>query len=186
MTHRRSTGFTLIEVLIALLVIALGVGALLGTLTSSADTVAQLRDKSVAEWLALNRISEVRLSSARPGVGVSTGTVDNYAGGRWSWQQTVTDPGMAGILRVEVKVAPLTAAASVASSSTQPGNATQASSSFPALATAYGFIGTAVAPPTGVDPDWSLAAAAAGGGAGGGTTGGANGGGGSTGGTTKP
>ncbi|HXC60499.1 MAG TPA: type II secretion system minor pseudopilin GspI [Steroidobacteraceae bacterium] len=184
MTHRPSSGFTLIEVLIALLVIALGVGALLGTLTSSADTVAALRDKSIAEWLALNRISEVRLSATRPGVGVSSGTVDNYAGGRWSWQQSVSDPGMAGILRVEVKVAPMTAATAATMQTT---DATRASSDFPALATAYGFLGTSVAAPTGVDPDWSLAAAATGGGTGtGGTTGTGSTSGGSTGGGGPP
>src|SRR5690349_694907 len=102
MTHP-ARGFTLIEVLIALLVIALGVGALLATLTSSADTVARLREKSLAEWIALNRISEVRLSNSRPVPGVTTGTLEKFADESWTWRQSVTDPGIAGILRVEVQ-----------------------------------------------------------------------------------
>jgi general secretion pathway protein I len=173
MKHRLSRGFTLIEVLIALLVIALGVGALLSTLTSSADTVGRLREKSLAEWVALNRISEVRLSKTRPGVGVTSGTLDKFAEGRWTWRQTVTDPGIAGILRVEVQVMRQPATGGNTEPATPSSPTSEATGKFPALATAYGFLGTSVAPATGVDPDWSLAAAAAGAGPG-------------TGGTPKP
>jgi len=187
MTDRPARGFTLIEVLIALLVIALGVGALLSTLTSSADTVARLRDKSLAEWVALNRLSELRLSNSRPGVGVTTGTLDDFADGRWGWKQTITDPGIAGILRVDVQVMHR-----AVTGTSEPA----AQDEFPALATAYGFLGAAVAPATGVDPDWSLAAAGTGGGPGTGApgSGGApgngdaprNGGGGNPGGAPNP
>jgi general secretion pathway protein I len=172
MRHSLPRGFTLIEVLIALLVIALGVGALLATLTSSADTVSRLREKSLAEWVALNRISEVRLSNSRPGVGVTTGTLDNFADGRWGWRQTITDPGMAGILRVEVQVMHrAVTGAGESSSATSSG----ADDKFPALATAYGFLGTAVTPASGIDPDWGIAGAGGGGGPGtGGTNGGPN------------
>lgn len=145
-------GFTLIEVLIALFVIALGMGALLTTLTSSADATAHLREKSLAEWIALNHISEVRLANRRPSTGTTTGTVD-YAGRKWRWQQTVNDPGIAGILRIDVLVAPQTEAATVDA---------DPKATFPALGRAIGFLGTAVAPALGNLPDWSLSAAPAG------------------------
>jgi general secretion pathway protein I len=149
----KSRGFTLIEVMIAMFVIALGVGALLTTLTSSADAAAHLREKSLAEWIALNRVSEVRLSNARPASGTTSGTVD-YAGRTWRWQQTVNDPGIAGILRLDVMVAPQ-------ASSEQPSAAAGEDNGFPALGRAIGFIGTAVAPSLGNIPDWSTEAAPA-------------------------
>lgn len=155
---RTRGGFTLVEVLIALLVVALGIGALLSTLVSSADAIGRLRDKSLAEWIALNRISEVRLGTRRPQVGVSTGTIE-YAGQNWNWRQTVSDPGVAGMLRLDV---------AVTLAGTEAGEAGR----FPAIATAYGFIGTAVGRATGIDPDWSLAAAARTPGSGSGTGGG--------------
>jgi general secretion pathway protein I len=155
-----SGGFTLIEVMIAMFVIALGVGALLATLTSSADAAAHLREKSLAEWIALNRVSEVRLGNTRPGAGTTNGTVE-YAGRTWRWQQTVNDPGIAGILRLDVMVAPPAADGQAAAPA-------DAKSSFPALGRAIGFIGTAVAPGNGNIPDWSVAAAPAGPGTGGG------------------
>jgi general secretion pathway protein I len=165
-------GFTLIEVLIALLVIALGVGALLATLTSSADSVAHLREKSLAEWVALNRISQVRLSGTRPGIGVTTGNLDNFADGQWVWRQSVTDPGIAGILRVEVKVMHRRAATAAAADDVSSPAASAAGDKFPALATAYGFLGTAVAPASGIDPDWSVTAGGGPGPGGGGPGGG--------------
>ena len=155
----RHRGFTLIEVMIAMFVIALGVGALLATLTSSADAAAHLREKSLAEWIALNRVSQVRLANARPAAGTTSGTVD-YAGRTWRWQQTVNDPGIAGILRLDVLVAPQSTGGQAAST-------TEANSAFPALGRAIGFIGTSVAPGYGNIPDWSLAAAPAPGGPGG-------------------
>jgi general secretion pathway protein I len=155
----RCRGFTLIEVMIAMFVIALGVGALLATLTSSADAAAHLREKSLAQWIALNRVSEVRLANARPSAGTTSGTVD-YAGRTWRWQQTVNDPGIAGILRLDVQVAPQ-------SGGGQAEGAAEANSAFPALGRAIGFIGTSVAPGNGNIPDWSLAAAPAAGGPGG-------------------
>lgn len=161
MTARRShaRGFTLIEVVVALLVVALGIGTLLTTLTSSARTLSQLRDRTFAEWIALNRLSELRLATARPGVATTRGTIE-YAGQRWAWQQVVTDPGMAGILRIDVSVALLPEGQDA-----PPTPQDASADSFPALATAYGFLGTAIGQPSGIDPDWSLEAAAPPGGA---------------------
>ena len=79
-------------------------------------------------------------------------TVD-YAGRSWRWQQTITDPGIAGIRRLDVRVAPQATTGETPAASTEE--------DFPALATAYGFLGTAVAPGNGNDPDWSLTAAQA-------------------------
>lgn len=144
---QRSAGFTIIEVVIAMLVIALGVGALLTTLASSADNIGHLRDKSFAEWVALNRISETRLARPRPGTGVTTGETE-YAGNKWSWRQEIIDQEVAGILRIDVSVA---LASAVSMSGTDP------EAEFPALTKAYGFLGTSVGAPSGIDPDWSLA-----------------------------
>jgi general secretion pathway protein I len=136
----RQRAFTLIEVLVALFVVALGMGALMATMTSAADTTMRLREKSFAEWVALNRISEVRLRGTPPGIGRSSGDVD-FAGEKWRWTQEVLDPGIAGIRRIDVSVA-----RAVKDGGREPET----------IAMATGFLGLAVGSPSGIEPDWSL------------------------------
>ena len=61
---KRSGGFTLIEVMVALAVVALALPALLFTLSQHIDGAAYLRDKSMAQMVAANRLAELRLVSA--------------------------------------------------------------------------------------------------------------------------
>jgi general secretion pathway protein I len=102
---RRQTGFTLIEVLVALAIVAIGMAALLSALSSSADSASYLRDKTFAEWVALNRIEEVRLANALPQEGKTDGEVE-LANRKWKWQQEVMKTEVTGILRVDVRVKP--------------------------------------------------------------------------------
>jgi general secretion pathway protein I len=53
----RTGGFTLIEVLVALAIVAIGMAAVLGALSSSGGTIIYLHDKTLAEWVALNHIA---------------------------------------------------------------------------------------------------------------------------------
>ncbi len=99
----RPRGFTLIEVLAALAIIAIGMAAVLSTLGSSASTAGYLRDKTLAQWIALNQIAETRLSSQLPSPGTTDGKLD-YAGRHWHWRQEVTDGEVPGIYRIEVSV----------------------------------------------------------------------------------
>ena len=99
-------GFTLIEVLVALAIVAIGMAAVLEALTSSANTALYLQEKTFAEWVALNRIETVRLSGNVPGTGTSSDSID-YAGRSWQWQQKVTDVQRApGVRQIEVDARP--------------------------------------------------------------------------------
>ena len=104
----RGRGFTLIEVLVALAIVAIGMAAVLGTLTSSASTVLFLRDKTLAQWVALNHIAEQRLQNTPgqvPSVGNSDGDVD-YAGSKWHWRQEIVATSIQGMVRLDVMVRP--------------------------------------------------------------------------------
>jgi general secretion pathway protein I len=98
-------GFTLLEVLIALAIVAMSVGALLGTITSSASNVIYLKEKTLAEWVALNRLTEVRIDQQMPGKGKRSGN-SVMAGMRWEWQEEVTELPIKGMFRVEVRAHP--------------------------------------------------------------------------------
>ena len=102
---RAQRGFTLIEVLVALVIVALGMSALLGTLGSAADTASYLRDKSFAQWIGFNQLATLRLSGTLPSDGTTDGELD-YAGRHWRWRQVITDLGFPGLFRVDVMVEP--------------------------------------------------------------------------------
>jgi general secretion pathway protein I len=95
-------GFTLLEVLIALAIVALAVGALLGTVTSSASNVIYLKDKTLAQWVALNRLTEIRISQQMPDKGRRTGNTE-MAGTKWQWEEEVIELPVKGMFRVEVR-----------------------------------------------------------------------------------
>jgi general secretion pathway protein I len=110
MTHgmpvrQRTGGFTLIEVLVALAIVAIGMAAVLGALSSSANTISYLRDKTFAEWVALNHVAEERLKGQPPATGNSDGDVD-FAGRKWHWRQEVVATEVQGMVRLDVKVRP--------------------------------------------------------------------------------
>ena len=98
-------GFTLMEVLIALVIVTLAVSALLGTVTSSASNVGYLKDKTLAEWVALNRLTEIRIAQQMPDKGRRTGNTD-MAGMRWQWEEEVTELPVKGMFRVEIRARP--------------------------------------------------------------------------------
>jgi general secretion pathway protein I len=101
----RSRGFTLIEVLVALAIVAIGMAAVLGALTSSANTSAYMRDKTLAQWVALNQIAMLRLSGQMTPTGNSDGNMD-FAGRSWHWRREVTTTQVPGVVRIDVKVRP--------------------------------------------------------------------------------
>lgn len=98
-------GFTLLEVLIALAIVALSAGALLGSVTSSASNVIYLKQKTLAEWVALNRLTEIRIDRNMPNVGKRKGS-STMGGMRWEWEEEVTELPIQGSFRVEVRSHP--------------------------------------------------------------------------------
>jgi general secretion pathway protein I len=138
----RERGFTLVEVVVALIIVAVGLGAVLTALSSSANNTVALRERTVAQWLALNQLTTTRLATSVPSDGDTEGDVDSYANGRWHWHQTVEDMDVPGVKRVTVQVR---------RAGTGDSDATEDSW----LATVVGFRGDAVARPDGNLPNWS-------------------------------
>lgn len=60
--HSEIAGFTLVEVLVALLVLALALLALQVRMTQYLDDAAYLRDKTLASWVALNQLELLQIA----------------------------------------------------------------------------------------------------------------------------
>jgi general secretion pathway protein I len=99
-------GFTLVEVMVALAIVALAVPALLFTLDQQLDGTAYLRDRSLAQVVAVNRLAELRLA-ARAGQrlqGGSAGGEEEMAGQRWGWTAASEATDVPGFTRVAISV----------------------------------------------------------------------------------
>lgn len=106
MTRSRSAqaGFTLIEVLAALVVVSLGMLGVIQAVSQTASNSTYLRDKTLAHWIAMNRITEVRLAPTPPEVDESSDEID-YAGRRWRWTMNVSQTPVESMRRIDVRVA---------------------------------------------------------------------------------
>jgi len=100
---RRSRGFTLIEVLVALLIFGLIATAAAEVGSQYIASYERVRDKTLAAWLAENRINEIRLQTRLP---ATSEIADDREFGPYRWQVTtrVTATEDARIRRVEVSV----------------------------------------------------------------------------------
>ncbi|AZT83787.1 type II secretion system protein GspI [Marinobacter sp. NP-4(2019)] len=97
-------GFTLIEVLVALLVFGLIATAAAEVGSQYIASYERIRDKTMAGWIADNRISELRLQEELPGISENSDDLD-YGPFRWQVTTAVLGTEEPTMRRIEVTVA---------------------------------------------------------------------------------
>jgi general secretion pathway protein I len=105
MNRRHAHGFTLIEVLAALAIIALGLLAAIEAVTQTVGNATYLREKTIAHWVAMNQVTATRLANTAPTAGDSEGDVE-MAGTTWHWRMKIVATEVDTMLRMDVNVAP--------------------------------------------------------------------------------
>lgn len=99
-------GFTLIEVMVALLIVAVALPALLMRIGSMASATALSRDSMIAQWIVENKFEEIYLTMDRQKQ-IPTGRQANdvqMAGETWDWVSEVKPGPNDGILLINVTV----------------------------------------------------------------------------------
>ena len=103
MIRPRSQAFTLVEVMVALAIIALSLTAVAAKMGRMIDTSNSMRERTYASWIAQNKITELRLANVIPEVTATSGEVD-YANNTWGWRAVVSESGIENLYRVDVSV----------------------------------------------------------------------------------
>lgn len=106
----RLRGFTLLEILVALLVVSLSMGAVIQTVGSYTKNQAKLRDRVFAQWVARNQLVAQQISTDWPSIGQKKGEVDfpeDVSGSRnreWRWIMQVTQSPEEDMRRLDIDV----------------------------------------------------------------------------------
>jgi len=83
---KTNRGFTLLEVMIALFVIAVALGGVIKVMGNAAINTSRLSNRTFAQWVALNRIAKLQTGNNWPSIGEKKGK-DEMANQEWRWVQ---------------------------------------------------------------------------------------------------
>ncbi|KAB7622991.1 type II secretion system minor pseudopilin GspI [Alkalilimnicola sp. S0819] len=95
-------GFTLLEVLIAVAILAIALGAVIKSVTAHTANGSYLRERSFAHWVATDRLAELRLEE-RFDTGRESGRTE-MADREWPWRIEIEETPNDNVRRVRVTV----------------------------------------------------------------------------------
>ena len=100
---RQSRGFTLLEVMVALAIVALSLTAVAASMNQMIGAATAMQERTYASWIAQNKIAEMRLANVMPEVDTTSGEVE-FANTRWVWRAVVSETGIENFRRIDVTV----------------------------------------------------------------------------------
>lgn len=98
----KQKAFTLLEVLVALAVLTMGLATVIKVAGSQASQLAYLKDKTIALWVANNKVNEVQLDKW-PSTGTSNGH-EFMANQEWDWKLKISNTIDKDLRRMDVEV----------------------------------------------------------------------------------
>ena len=106
MTRQRLQGFTLLEVLIALAVLALAMGAVIKATSDYTSNQSYLRDRTMAMWVARNVLVQHQVKGEWLSVGEVKGTQE-MGDQEWRWLTRISQTEESELRRLDVEVYPV-------------------------------------------------------------------------------
>lgn len=103
MVARCQRGFTLLEVLVALTIVAIAMGALIKVAGEQAVNAAYLRDRTLAHWVGMNVVAEYQLAEQWPETGRSQGE-QVMAQRDWYWRAQISETPDEAVRRLDLTV----------------------------------------------------------------------------------
>ena len=104
MARGTQRGFTLLEVLVALVIVALGLMAAFGQVNQTLTAANRLREKTIAHWVAVDQMTKFRLTEDEfPAIGSSSNEVE-MARTKWKWTAKVSKTDYPDLRQVDISV----------------------------------------------------------------------------------
>ncbi len=99
----KQPGFTLLEVLVALAVLAIAMAAAIKVTAENIDNIRYLRDRTLAHWVAMNVLTDIQVREEWPNLGKKEGSA-MMAEREWFWSLNVSDTIDDELRRLEIQV----------------------------------------------------------------------------------
>ena len=100
---RQIAAFTLIEVMVALTIVALSLSAVVASVSQMVMAATAMQERTYASWIAQNQISAIRLSNETPEVSETNDEV-TFASIEWAITTTISETGVENLYRIDVAV----------------------------------------------------------------------------------
>ncbi len=103
-SRSKDTGFTLLETLVALLIVSIGMMAVYTQLNRYIQSTTFIEEKNLASWVASNQATLMSVNSVWPALGISEIEVENFANRDWILEIEVLDTPIENIRRADIRV----------------------------------------------------------------------------------
>lgn len=101
---KNEKAFTLIEVLIALAIVAIALTAIVKATSSNINQTILLRNNAVANWVAIDAIHKIQLGLIAVSPGSHIKKTTKMLGENWPWNANVTNTPDPNVLKISVTV----------------------------------------------------------------------------------
>ncbi len=102
--YKKIAGFTLIEVLLALTVIAISLTALLRVTGQNIENTNRIKEKSISHWIAMQGVSMIQLGLVEVNPSQESTQATTMLGQKWYWRAKISSTSMKTIQQMTISV----------------------------------------------------------------------------------